>query len=102
MLIDPALERCAIEVKEMEASISGLAFSRLADTAAWVHASWTLAQARGALRRAEHAAGVRTRDLEAAASAIRSARAALRALESLRPGSAKGRPDGGPAAPHVR
>ena len=81
MLIE--LERCAIELREIRESMSGLAFSRLADTAAWVHASWTLAQARGALRRAEHASRAGACELEAASSATRSARTALRALESL-------------------
>ena len=83
MLIDLTLERCAIEVKEIQESMSGLAFSRLADTAAWVHASWTLAQAQGALRRAQFVHGPGTCELEAAATAIRSARAALQGLESL-------------------
>lgn len=84
MRIDPVLERCAVEVQEIQDSMQGLAFSSLADTAAWVHASWTLAQAHGALRRAEYTSRPGTHYLEAAASAIRSARAALRALESLR------------------
>jgi hypothetical protein len=87
MHIDLTLEGCAMEVKEIQDSMSGLAFSRLADTAAWVHASWTLAQAQGALRRAQCTPGAGTCELEAAAIAIRSARAALRELMSLRPRS---------------
>jgi hypothetical protein len=87
MLIDLTLESCAIEVKEIQESMSGLAFSRLADTAAWVHASWTLAQAQGALRRAQCTPGAGSCELEAAAAAARSARAALRALVSLSPRS---------------
>ena len=86
-VIDPALERCAIELKEIQDSLNGLAFSRLADTGAWVHASWTLAQAQGALRRAQHSPGAGSYELEAAALAIRSARTAFLALESLRPES---------------
>jgi len=92
MLIDLTLEGCANEVKEIQASMSGLAFSRLADTAAWVHASWTLAQAQGALRRAQCAPGAGPCELEAAASAARSARSALRALESLSPKSGTSAP----------
>jgi hypothetical protein len=84
MAIDPTLARCAIELREIQESMSLLAFSRLADTAAWVHASWTLVQAQGALRRAEYAPHSGTREMEAASSAVRSARMALRALESLR------------------
>ena len=83
MPIEPTLERCAIELKEIQESLYGLAFSRLADTAAWVHASWTLAQAQGALRRAEFSGLAGIHEVEAASSAIRSARTALRALESL-------------------
>ena len=80
---DPTLERCAIELKAIQESMSGLAFSRLADTAAWVHASWTVAQAQGTLRRAEYASRAGIPELEVVASAIRSARTAFRALESL-------------------
>ena len=87
MLIDLTLEGCAREVKEIQASMSGLAFSRLADTAAWVHASWKLAQAQGALRRAQCAPGAGPCELEAAARSARSARLALCALESLSPKS---------------
>jgi hypothetical protein len=83
MLFDPVLERCAIELKEIETTMRGLAFSRLADTTAWVHACWSLAQAQGALRRAEHAPQAGIRELEAAAHATRSALAALRELERL-------------------
>jgi len=82
MPIEPTLERCAIELREIQESLNGLAFSRLADTAAWVHASWTVVEAQGALRRAEFfARGMR--DVEAASRAVRSARTALRVLESL-------------------
>jgi hypothetical protein len=87
MLIDLTLEGCANEVKDIQESMRGLEFSRLADTAAWVHASWTLAQAQGALRRAQCAPGAGGCELEAAASAARSARLALRSLESLSPKS---------------
>jgi hypothetical protein len=90
---DPTLERCAIELKAIQESMSGLAFSRLADTAAWVHASWTLAQAQGALRRAEYAPRGGTRELEAVSGATRSARTAFRALESLS-GRSRSRPPG--------
>jgi hypothetical protein len=83
MLVDPVLERCAIELKEIETTMRGLAFSRVADTTAWVHACWSLAQAQGALRRAEHAPRAGIRELEAAAHATRSALAALRELERL-------------------
>lgn len=82
MLEEATLARCAVELREIHESMLGMAFSRLADTGAWVHASWTLAQAQGALRRAEYA--TTARQLEEAESATRSARAALRALESLR------------------
>ena len=87
MLIDLTIESCAIAVKEIQDSLSGLAFSRLADTAAWVHASWTLAQAQGALRRAQCVSDAGACELEAAAAAIRSARAAFRELMSLSPRS---------------
>jgi hypothetical protein len=83
MHFDPVLERCAIELKEIETTMRGLAFSRVADTTAWVHACWSLAQAQGALRRAEHAPWAGIRELEAAAHATRSALAALRELERL-------------------
>jgi hypothetical protein len=83
MLIDLTLEGCAAELKEIQESMSGLAFSRLADTAAWVHASWTLAQAQGALRRAEYASRTGTLELEAVSIATRSARTAFGALQNL-------------------
>jgi hypothetical protein len=87
MSIDPVLERCVVELQEIHQSMGALAFSRLADTGAWVHASWTLAQAQGAMRRAQFAPRSGPCELEAAAHATRSARAALRALESLSPRS---------------
>lgn len=86
MPTDPTLERCAVELQEIQELMSGLAFSRIADTGAWVHASWTLAQAQGALRRAQWASLsslTGTCELEATTSAIQSARTALRVLESL-------------------
>jgi len=83
MRIDLTLETCAIEVQDIQDALSRLALSRLADTAAWVHASWTLAQAQGALRRAQFIHGAGTCEVEAAARAARSARAALQGLESL-------------------
>jgi hypothetical protein len=85
MPIELTLERCAVELKEIQESMTGLEFSRLADTAAWVHARWTFAQAQGAVRRAQYSAGAGSCELEAAASAVRSARMAFEALESLSP-----------------
>ena len=98
MPIELTLERCAIELHEIQESMTGLAFSRLADTGAWVHATWTLAQAQGAVRRAQHSLHAGTWELEAAANAVRSARLAFQALENLSPQI------GGPASksPEVR
>jgi len=77
------LARCMVELEALRDAMAVLAASRLADTAAWVHTSWLLAQAEGALRRATARARMSPPLVEELAGAIRSASTALHDLESL-------------------
>ena len=73
----------SVEVEAIRAAMVELAPSRLADTSAWVQTSWIVAQAEGALRRAASARRLSPLLIGELADAVRSARAALRDLESL-------------------
>jgi hypothetical protein len=79
--------RYSVELDAIRDAMAALAPSRLADTAAWVQASWILAQAEGALRRAASAWRMAPPRVEELAGAVRSAWAALGDLESLGQGS---------------
>jgi hypothetical protein len=77
------LARYSTELDAIRDGMAALAPSRLADTAAWVQASWLLAQAEGALCRAAAAWWVAPPVVEELATAVESAWTALRDLESL-------------------
>jgi hypothetical protein len=77
------LARCSVELDAIRDGMAALAVSRLADTSAWVHATWMLTQAEGALRRAASGWWVAAPPVEELAAALRSAWTALRDLESL-------------------
>jgi hypothetical protein len=87
--------RCSVELDAIRDAMAALAVSRLADTSAWVQTSWAVAQAEGALRRAASGWWMGPPPAEHLARSVRSAWAALRALESLGQGPARwpaGRP----------
>jgi hypothetical protein len=77
----------AAELDAIRDAMAALAASRLADTAAWVHTSWLLAQAEGVLRHATSPGWMAPPLVEELAGAVRSVWTALRDLESLGQGS---------------
>jgi hypothetical protein len=81
------LARYSVELDAIRDAMAALAPSRLADTAAWVQASWLLTQAEGALCRASAGWWMAPPLVEELAGAVRSAWTALRDLESLGQGS---------------
>jgi hypothetical protein len=83
------IARCSVELDAIRDAMAVLALSRLADTSAWVQTSWAVAQAEGALRKAASGWWIAPPPAEELAGRVRSAWAALRALESLGQGPAR-------------
>jgi hypothetical protein len=81
------LARYGAELDAIRDAMAALAASRLADTSAWVHTCWIVAQAEGTLRRASSVWWIAAPPLEDLACAVQSAWTALRDLESLGRGS---------------
>jgi hypothetical protein len=64
-------------------ALSEVAGSRLADTMAWAHARWLLAEAQGAQQRADALAEISRGDVEVLDAALTSAERAFGELQSL-------------------
>jgi len=77
------LARYSVELDAIRAAMAALAPSRLADTSAWVRASWVITEAEGALRRAASGWWMSPPAVEDVATSVRSAWTALRDLEAL-------------------
>ena len=75
--------RYTVELAAIRDAMAALAPSRLADTSAWVQASWAVAQAEGALSRAASGWWMAPSHAADLADAVRTAWAALHDLEAL-------------------